>query len=234
MTVKFWNASWWVELLARGLSPGDRETVLGDLAEAGETGNQALLSVAGLVIRRQLSMWRDWRPWVAVFGLVVPASFLLMGFSVSIAQAVLPATGRNLPPGLTVLVCNISLLAAWSATGGFAVGTISRRTTWISAIFSLLPCAFCLSRFHLHGLSPLCLLLFLPPALAGLYFGLRTSRIRFGICLAAAIVTTVLTIPHWNQRGAWPSNFMLSWPAWYLVSTAWRRKAPLRSGLHGE
>lgn len=81
------NASWWVELLARLLSPGDRESVLGDLAEAGETGRQAVLSVAGLLIHRQMAVLRNWRPWVAAFGLAMPASFLLMGFSVSVGQS---------------------------------------------------------------------------------------------------------------------------------------------------
>ena len=238
----FRNGSWWVELLAHGLSASDRETVLGDLEEAGETGSQALLSVAGLVIWRQLSVWRDWRPWLAAFGLAMPASFLLMGFSVSIAQTyqsvicgtVLQATGLNVPPSRMVLLCDLGLLAAWSATGGFAVGTISRRTTWISAAFSLLPCVFCLARFRIECLSRLCLLLFLPPALAGLCFGLRTSRIRFGASLAVAIMTTALTLPHWNRPGPWLPNWVLSWPAWYLVAIAWRRKAPLRSGFDGK
>lgn len=225
--MKLQNGAWWVEWLSRGLSAGDRETVLGDLAEAGETGGDALLSVAGLLVRRQLLVWRNWRPWVAAFGLAMPASFLLMGFSVSIAQTYQSVIGGAVAPGLTVFLCDVGLLAAWSVTGGFALGTISRRTTWISAGFSLLPCLFCLARFRIDCLTPLCLLLFLPPAIAGLCFGLRTSRIRFGASLAMAIVTTALTIPHWNRPGAWLPNWMLSWPAWYLVAIA-------RNGLHAE
>jgi hypothetical protein len=241
MPMKFRNGSWWVEWLACGLSPDDREAVLGDLAEVGESGGQAFLSVAGLLMWRHLALWRNWRPWVAAFGLAMPASFLLMGFSVSIAQTyqsvigstVMQTTGLNVSPGLAVLLCDIGLLTAWSATGGGAVGTISRRTTWISATFSLLPCVFCLARFRIDCLSRLCLLLFLPPALAGLCFGLRAPRIRFGASLAVAIVTTALTIPHWNKPGPWLPNWMLNWPAWYLVAIARRPKAPLRSGLHG-
>lgn len=212
----------WVELLARGLGAADRESVLGDLAEAGESGAAAMFAVAGLLIRRELQVWRNWRPWLAAFGLALPASFLLMGFSVSIAETYQSAIGGGLSPGLTVLVCDIGLLAAWSATGGFALGTISRRTTWISAVFSLLPCVFCLARFRIDCLSRLCLLLFLPPAIAGLCFGLRTSRLRFGASLAVAIATTALTIPHWNRPGPWLPNWMLSWPAWYLVAVAKR------------
>ena len=72
------NGWWCVEFIAGWLAPGDRETALGDLAEVGESSRQAFLSVAGLVIRRQLLVWRSWRPWLAAFGLAIPASFLLM------------------------------------------------------------------------------------------------------------------------------------------------------------
>ncbi len=43
--------------------------------------------VFGLVVRRQVAPWRSWRPWLAVLGLGVPGSFLLMGFSLSVSQA---------------------------------------------------------------------------------------------------------------------------------------------------
>lgn len=241
MPLPFGSSAWWVELLARSLSPADRDTVLGDLAEAGETDRAAFCSIAGLLVHRQFEIWRNWRPWVAAFGLAMPASFLLMGFSLSIAKtyqhvlggSLLHATGANLPPGVMVLLGNLALLAAWSATGGFAVGILSRRTTWMSALCSLLPCAFCLARFRIDSLSRLCLLLFLPPALAGLCLGLRTSRIRFSRSLAAALVTTALTLPHWSQPGPWLPNWLLSWPAWYLVAIARPRK-PLRIGWHGK
>jgi len=242
MPMKFPNGWWWVECIAGLLAPGDRETVLGDLAEAGESSGQSFLSVAGLVIRRQLLVWRSWRPWLAAFGLAMPASFLLMGFSVSVAQnyhavigaTVAQATGFKVGPGFTMLLCDIGLLAAWSWTGGFAVGTISRRTTCMSAALSLLACTFCLARFRIDSLSRLCLLLFLPPAAAGLFLGLRIARIRLGAALAVAITITALTIPQWSKPGAWLPNWALCWPAWYLVAIASRHKAPLRSVMHGE
>jgi uncharacterized membrane protein YqaE (UPF0057 family) len=242
MLMKFPNGWWWVELIAGLLTPGDRETVLGDLAEAGEGNRQALLAVGGLVIRRQLSVWRSWRPWLAAFGLAMPASFLLMGFSLSVTQSyhsvigdtVAQATGFKVGPGFTMLLCDIGLLAAWSWTGGFAVGAISRRTTWMSGALSLLACTFCLARFRIDSLSRLCLLLFLPPAAVGLRFGLRTARIRFGAALAVAIAITALTIPQWSKPGAWLPNWALSWPAWYLVAIALRHKAPLRRVMHGK
>lgn len=236
------NGWWCVEWLARFANRRDRETLLGDLLEAGESSGRACLSVAGLLVRRQLWLWRDWRPWVAAFVLAIPASFLLMGFSVGVALryqsaidgTVLQATGWKPGPGVTMILCDIALLAAWSWTGGLAVGTISRRTTWISFAFSLLPCLFCLARFRIDCLSRLSLLLFLPPALAGLWLGFRAVQIRFRASLAVAVVITVLTVPHWGERGAWLPNWALSWPAWYLVLIAARRNTQLRGELDGE
>ncbi|HYZ83122.1 MAG TPA: hypothetical protein VE621_01895 [Bryobacteraceae bacterium] len=231
-----------VELISHLLSPSEREMVLGDLAEAGESGTQAFFSVTGLILRRQASLWRNWRPWLAAFGLAVPCSFLLMGLSFSIAgsyqlltgSTMRRATAYTVEPGLLMLLCNIGLLAAWSWTGGFAVGTISRRTTWVSATVSLLACSFCLARFNVECLSRLCLLLFLPPAVAGLYFGLRTTRIRFGAALTVAVIITALTFPQWSRPGAWLPNWALSWPAWYLVAIASRQQSRWRNGVNGE
>lgn len=242
MPMNFPNSSWWVEVLALRLNPAERETVLGDLEEAGETGRRALWSVAGLLIWRQLTLWQSWRPWVAAFGLAMPASFLLMGFSVSIAQSylsviggtVVQTIGIKVAPGLTMLLCDAALLAAWSASGALAAGIISRRTTWMSAASSVLACVFCLARFRIDSLSPLCLLLFIPPALAGFCFALRSSRMPLSTSLAVAFITTALTTRHWNKPGASLAVWVLSWPAWYLVVIAWRRRAQLRSGSQGD
>src|SRR5450759_2133589 len=59
-----------VETICRLLEPDERQAVLGDLAESGETGIRALAAVAGLVTRRQLGLWKSWRPWVALLGLL--------------------------------------------------------------------------------------------------------------------------------------------------------------------
>ncbi len=219
-----------VELISLLLDPCEREIVLGDLTEAGESSSQALLSIAGLVIRRQASLWSNWRPWLAAFGLAVPGSFFLMGFSLSIARSfqlligdtVLQATGLAIKPGLAMFLCNTGLLAALAWTGSFAVGTISRRTAWASAACSLVACSFCFARFNLESMTRFCLLLFLPPAIAGLCVGFRTARVRFRAALATAIAVTVLTVPEWNRPGAWLPNWALSWPAWYLVAIAAR------------
>ena len=51
------NRIWWwlVDRLSRGLEQGERDAVLGDIAEAGESGGDALLDLLGLAVRRQAS-----------------------------------------------------------------------------------------------------------------------------------------------------------------------------------
>ena len=219
-----------VDLVSRLLPPDEREVVQGDLVESGESAWQSLLAVVGLVIRREAVLWRNWRPWLAAFGLAVPSSFLLMGFSLSVSHAyqqliggpILHATGVTVGPGFALFLCNVLLLAAWSWTGGFVVGSVSRRTVWVSAALSFAPCVFCLERFRVESLSRLCLLLFVPVALWGAHRGLQVARIKRSSAIALAIAITALTIPTWSSAGAWIPNWALSWPAWFLVATARR------------
>jgi hypothetical protein len=217
-----------VDLVSRLLPPDEREAVQGDLLEGGEGLLQSLLAVVGLVIRREAALWRNWRPWLAAFGLALPSSFLLMGFSLSVSRAyqqlvsgpILHATGVTVGPGFALFLCNVLLLAAWSWTGGFVVGSLSRRTVWVSAALSFAPCLFCLERFRVESLSRLCLLLFVPVALWGAHKGLQVARIKRSSAIALAIAVTALTIPTWSSAGAWIPNWALSWPAWFLVATA--------------
>jgi hypothetical protein len=228
MTANSWSL---VEVAARLLEGDEREAVLGDLLETGGSGMRALLDVFGLAVRRKLVLWNDWRPWLASCGMALPGSLLLMGFSLSVSRSyqrllhptILNATGLTLGPGLTLLLCNIFLLIAWSWTGGFVMGSISRRTVRVSAALSFLPCVFCLARFRVESLSRFCLLLFLLPAIWGVCRGLQIAQIKLRSALMLASLVTLLTIPTWSNPGSWIPNWALSWPAWYLVVMAWRR-----------
>jgi hypothetical protein len=228
----------WVEAAARLLQANEREAVLGDLLETGESGWHALFDVLGLAIRRQAGLWTSWRPWLAAFGLALPSTFLLMGFSVSISQAyqhlvgptILQATGLNVGPGLFLLLCNIFLLVGWAWTGGFVVGSLSRRTIWVSAALSCLPCLVCLASFSVECLSRLCLLLFIPPAIWGVRQGLRITQIKLSAAIILALAVTALTIPIWSAKGMWIPNWALSWPAWYLVVMARRPVSDRQAG----
>jgi len=135
---------WWlVNRSAEMLESGEREVVRGDLAESGETGGQALRHVVGLVIRRQVSIWSDWRPWLTLAGLVVPLGMLLSVVSRRMAgtsAVYFWMYANNLDPRLFELrgfwyqladtiaeIFKMYLaLGCWSWTSGFVLGSASR------------------------------------------------------------------------------------------------------------
>lgn len=67
-----------IEVMALQLTPTEREIVLGDLIEARETAWRGMREVSGLAVRRQLQLWKGWRPWLAAPGLTPPCSFMLI------------------------------------------------------------------------------------------------------------------------------------------------------------
>jgi hypothetical protein len=204
-----------VEVAAQLLGPCEREAVLGDLEEAGESSWRGLLGVLGLVIRRETALWKGWQPWAAAFGLALPFSFVLMGFSLSVGWSYQRFVGSG--AGFWTLVSRLFLLVAWSWTGGFVVGSLSRRTLWVSIVATCSPCLFCLARFRESSLPSICLLLFLVPAIAGVLKGLRITRIKLHWAIILAIAVTMAMIP----MGKVP--WVLVWPAWYMAATAWRK-----------
>jgi hypothetical protein len=234
MTTARWSV---VEVVARLLHPDERAAVLGDLTECGVSAWQGLRDVLGLVLRRQLMLWKSWRPWLTVFGVTVPCSFLLMGVSLSVCQSYLwviePGTFHSFDLAaawsLRMLVCHAALLLSWSWTAGFVVGLTSPRTIWVSAVLCCSPCLFCLTRFHVPSLSKFCLLLFLLPAIWGVRRGLGIARLRLSSAIALASATTLLIVlmgnsgtQRWWTPDAWVVNGTLTWPAWYLVLAARR------------
>jgi|HubBroStandDraft_6_1064221.scaffolds.fasta_scaffold10334_3 hypothetical protein len=229
-----------VEAAARLLARDKREAVLGDLVEAGESTWQGLLGVLGLVFRQEAVLWKSWRPWLAGFGVTLPSSFLLMGVSLSVSWSyltlrcpeLLQKSSLTLGSGTIVLLCKILLLIGWSWTGGFVVGSVSRRTLWASMVLCYSPCLFCLSRFRVESLSRFCLCLFLLPAIWGVHQGLRISTMRVSSALVLAAAITLMTLPSWNSAGQhrwsptrWTLDWALCWPAWYLVATAWQARS---------
>jgi len=217
-----------VEVAARLLERGEREAVLGDLLETGEGVWRGLLDVLGLVIRRQLLHWKNWQPWLAVFGLALPGSLLLMGVSVSVSSMyqrlvdhrILIGSPHPVHEGFLQLLCRGLVLIGCSWACGFVMGSISRRTLWVSIASSCFPCLFCLVRFREPSLSRLCLFLFLVPAIWGVRQALRLIRINLALAIFLAIAITTLMILPSNSRGLWALNWSLVWPAWYIVATA--------------
>jgi hypothetical protein len=216
-----------VEAAALLLPPQEREVVLGDLAEAGRRSWRGVLDVLGLLVRRQVNAWREWRPWAAAFGLAMPGSFFLMGASVSVSTGVAALLGGAALPadrGLA-LACEIALLLCWSWTSGFVVGSLSRRTLWLSAMVCASPCAMCLAMFRGQQLSRPCLVAFLVPAIVGVVMGLRMTRVPRAIAVMLAVVVTSFMVPTLLADARNVLGLAVLWPAWWLVVTARRSGA---------
>ena len=217
-----------VEVAARLLDRREREAVLGDLLETGEGTWRGLLDVLGLVIRRQLLLWKRWQPWLATFGLALPCSLVLMGVSVSVSSMyqrlidhqILVGSPQAVHQNLLQLLCRGLLLIGCSWACGFVMGSLSRRTLLVSIASSCLPCLFCLMRFREPSLSRLCLFLFLLPAIWGVRQALRSIRMNLVFAILLAIAITAWMILPSNSRGLWTLNWSLVWPAWYIVATA--------------
>jgi hypothetical protein len=217
-----------VEVAARLLKRSEREAVLGDLLETGAGTWQGLLDVLGLVIRLQLSHWKNWQPWLAMFGLALPSSLLLMGVSVSVSSTyerlidnrILVGSPQAIHEGFLQLICPGLLLIGCSWACGFVMGSLSRRTLWVSIASSCFACLFCLVRFREPSLSRLCLFLFLLPAIWGVRQALRLIRINLGLAIFAATAITTLMILPSNSGSLWTLNWSLVWPAWYILATA--------------
>jgi hypothetical protein len=98
------------EFASQALQPKERDAVLGDFAESGESGGEALCGVLGLVARRQAALWKHWRPWLVLVGLVVPLAWLL-----SIASR---------------LVADTSAVYLWSYLNNWEWGLLKYASFW--------------------------------------------------------------------------------------------------------
>jgi hypothetical protein len=230
-----------VEFAGRPLDRDERDAVVGDSLEAGDSAWQALFGVLGLVLRRQISLWKSWRPWLAVFVFGVPRTVLLMYVSVSVTCTFDRLMGFQIShwaptghEGFALLLCHIFLLIAWSWTSGFTLGSLSPRTLWLNATLGLFLALYFANHFRHFGsasianLSPF---LFLVPAIWGVRQGVRTVRLRRGLAFLLAATITVLMISAWTNSALWVVNWLLLCPAWFLVATARRSDSRrIRSG----
>ena len=146
---------WLVEAVSRALEPDEQEAVSGDFVECGATGPQALRDVLGLVARRQLELWKNWRPWLTLCAMVVPLAILLSLVSRIIADGsslyawmylnnwtwtyVTNAGARiDLIGYAAAVLLKFLALLCWSWTAGFMLGACSRRTAPVNvALFCL-------------------------------------------------------------------------------------------------
>jgi hypothetical protein len=151
MTRIYW---WLVDTVSRTLEPGERDVVLGDFEESGESGGRALRGVLGLVVWRQAVLWKDWRPWLVLVGLIVPLGMLLSIVSsltagVSATYIWLYANNWDWAllryaefwyeavDSLALVFVKCLTLVCWSWTAGFVLGSVSRR---IVPVYGVLFC----------------------------------------------------------------------------------------------
>lgn len=140
-----------VDVVSRMLGPDERDAVRGDLAESGETAGQALCGLLGLVVHRQVALWKNWRRWLILVGLIVPLGMLLSIVSTSTANvsaiyawlyannwdwALLKKIGfwcvlRNC---VTIVFTKCITLVCRSWTAGFALGSVSRGIVRVNGV----------------------------------------------------------------------------------------------------
>jgi hypothetical protein len=222
------SGSWFlVESAAQLLRADERETVLGDLAEAGDGSWRGIAGIAGLALRRQAEPWRGWRPWVAGFGLALPWSFLLMGASVSVSWMIwgmVHAAAGSASFWLLIDKVLLLLLVAWAV--GFLTGSVSRRTLWTSVCLAMLPCLFCFSRFGIQDVPSQSLLVFVPPAVLGAWQGRRRKRVGRWVAVGLGAGATILTLATVNPQGVWWLDLAFLLPAWLVAWVARPRGLP--------
>ncbi len=214
---------WWLaDQLSQSLEPSERDAVRGDQAELGATGTQAAREVIGLVVRHQLQLelWKDWRPWLALLGIVIP-----FGFSLAAETLFL---GRNLAPTFSsswsaqvawagvlayplLVSANAAVLGTLSWASGYVIGSHAGRTlpsnlallsfVWIGALawFSQ-PSHWAFRDVDQYSLLTLIVSSLVFHAIAfvvPLYFGLRSGSRSTAVPLYRALATAIAPVaPH--------------------------------------
>jgi hypothetical protein len=226
-----------LETICRLLAPDERQAVLGDLAETGETGMRALTAVAGLVVRRQLGLWKSWRPWVASLGLL-PVLLTFSCVTPSIVLIIERYPWKNVPQSrqeiILMLFAAILLTAFFSWAVGFVTASLARRA--MVSVAALLAtgalwtiCQQQVARTPLGilftGLFQL--VLHLAPFAYGLRCGAGCGRLASQRSLllagAALLLLLILTPFQWPAIKDLLILTFFSWPILYLIATArWR------------
>jgi hypothetical protein len=220
------------EIAARALPEPERDALLGDLHEQGVSGAAALRDVLGLVCRRHAGYWRVWQPWAAGFGVALPSVLLAMGASLALVRDVMTALDPtdSFAMSFALVALRVVLLTVWAWSCGACIGMLSRRTRVISGAFTLLPCLYCVARYHDAVLPFISLFVLLPFLLWGVKHTTtgRTRRPSLDIARAAAISGGALLL---GGVTAW-----WTWPAWYLVlgthTTPPRSASPCHTQTH--
>jgi hypothetical protein len=139
---------WWLAAVISGLlDPDERNAVHGDLIESGEDGAKALHDMFGLVVRRQLALWKNWQPWLALLGVAGISAVVLSATAFNLRVGIDHRLLRYLrsgiyydESGITVrqevvfMICLSIAFFAWTWTSGFVLATLSRRAVWLTGL----------------------------------------------------------------------------------------------------
>jgi hypothetical protein len=222
--------------LSRLLDPDEREVALGDVAELGYVGGQALAIILGLVLRRQLQLWKQWRPWFVLVSMVIPIAVLLAYLSNELGGKLFPvlvmwsrhhvayATGLKPSAEAFDLLLNVAALVLWSWTCAFAVGVLARKTMYVPIIVFCVVCLATGWRLGPNAMVPLwttawgwlpvaiiCLLV-MAPAYHGLRYGAASSTIgRERLVLLAVGIAVVGVLAMWTR--GWDGFAIENWSA---------------------
>lgn len=212
---------WWLaERLSRVLEAGERDAVIGDMAESGATGAQAIRDVFDLIARR------NWRVWLALaaltgqaWGLLVFVGTPLRAFDIWWKYGVRSEDGLSAGEDVIALACNCAALICYAWTSSFALAFFSRHKIRVHASLLYLVWLFTLfgltagSRMPLHSTALFVILealLVVLPSLSGMRQATAGGAIRPGqiaIFTSATAITAGLAI--WTST--WPASAVEVW-----------------------
>jgi len=208
------------------LEPAERDAVLGDIAESGATGFQGFRDVAGLAARRQLALWKHFRPWLALVAVAIPAGFLMglasrwlaSGYNLyswilwnyrDLDPSLLAESHMSLDHGIWGVARASLTLLAWSWSSGYIIGYLSRFATWLTGtvfctFFLLAPVSYALHERSAGASALIVAGVALAASLFGMHVGRRPSLTALmQVTFWVASILTALTV----YNGFW-------WPPW--------------------
>jgi hypothetical protein len=216
--------------LSEFLSHAEREAVLGDLIENGDSPGRSIANVLGLVVRRQTAVLWDLRLWLAVALIVLPVSYLLSAIAEATAGegAVYSwmylnnwdwALTRN--PGFWLVLRETAMsfgvtclvLACWSWSAGFLIGRFANTVLQTSrnAFIVLLAASFVgdapgrLIHFwwSLYGLP-------LAPSLPDTHAPL-TANVFYRVLFPLMILAILVVVPAFSGMHQGNRSLFLEW-----------------------
>jgi hypothetical protein len=218
-----------IDHLSGTLEPAEREAVLGDFEESAKTSGQ-LRDLFGLVARRQLGLWREWRPWLALVSMAIPLALLLARTvrQVSAGSAIYswmylnnwtmrylenPGFRLSLFEDAMSFLLEYTTLIFWSWTGGFVLGSLSRRAIWINGA------AFCALLFgELVAVHPHSYRANAAAFAAGFYRVVLPLILGIGL----VVIPALWGMGKGARQGALPLPQMALWTALLLALTGWK------------